>query len=418
MFKRVAILLLLGLVLSPVLAVQAQSAFDAAAALGAGISDGDLYVFTPTEAINLTQDGQGSFRQIEWRGNILAYSRTNADGILNLWLSVNGAAPIMLLDNIDPLYPFSFTADGLLVFAQDTRVETEAPFMTEVFTIAMEADAEPQPLTQIDTTIAVSPGCGGGSPIPTDWQYWTEAGFAGKHRILALTPYGLVYTLDCVGERTALLDLDTQETVELGENFGNVRLSPDRSHLLGLIYDHAQAELGPKLATLDLSTQQLQTYDTDVLADQVAWSSTGEDIYYTVRNALDEALPMTAEEQEIVNRSFGSQGENFGFPVYMVQIHRFNLSSNDDATLYTAPESAASIGRLFATHLHTLVFSQIPNLQDWIAALTAERFDLSSPTDSTALQLETVPVTALILDLETSELSTVGTNVNLFTPRS
>jgi hypothetical protein len=156
------------------------------------VANGDLYVYTTTESINLTQDGQGGFRQIEWRGDVLAYSRFDSGGGLNLWLSIDGGAPFLLLHNIDGLYPFSFTTDGQILFAQDSQVETEAPFLTGVWTIALEAGAEPQALAQIDTTIAVSPGCGGGSPLPTDWQYWSEAGFAGKRRILALTPYSLV----------------------------------------------------------------------------------------------------------------------------------------------------------------------------------------------------------------------------------
>jgi hypothetical protein len=110
-------------------------------------------------------------------------------------------------------------------------------------------------------------------------------------------------------------------------------------------------------------------------------------------------------------------GDTLGFPQYVVQVHNFSLKSNDDTTLYTGPENVAGIGRLFAIHPQTLVFSQIPNLEDWIDAIAAGRFDPSLPEDSSALQLETVPVSVLALDLATSELTTIVTHVSLFTPR-
>ncbi len=215
-----------------------------------------------------------------------------------------------------------------------------------------------------------------------------------------------------MGERTALLNPDTQETIELGDHFGSVRLSPDRSRLVGLLYGD-----NPTLGTLDLSTQAVQTYDTAMTPDQVAWSSTSAEVFYTVREARDEALPMTPEEQEVVNRSFGVPGEVFAFPEYTVQIHQLTLMTGADTTLYSAPVNTASIGRLFINRQHTLIFSQIPNLQDWIAAMAAGRFDPSSPADSTALQLATVPVTVLNLNLGTADLLTIGSNVNLFAPK-
>ncbi len=108
MLKRIGLLLMFCLVLLPVIPVKAQAVFDVAAVIGAGVSDGDLYVYTPDESIKLTEDGLGGFRQIEWQGDVLAYSRSDADGVLNLWLSIDGEAPFVLLNGIDSSVPLQF----------------------------------------------------------------------------------------------------------------------------------------------------------------------------------------------------------------------------------------------------------------------------------------------------------------------
>ena len=128
---------------------------------------------------------------------------------------------------------------------------------------------------------------------------------------------------------------------------------------------------------------------------------------------------MTDEEQEAISQYFGAPDGGFaGFPLYDVSIHRYDLSSSENTVVYNAPETAASIGRIFAVGDGKLVFSQIPNLQDWIAAIAAGEFDPSSPEDTAAQQLATVPVPVFTLDLESGELTQVGEGINRFTPKA
>jgi len=65
-----------------------------------------------------------------------------------------------------------------------------------------------------------------------------------------------------------------------------------------------------------------------------------------------------------------------------VGIRRFNLASGEDTRIYQGGEDAFSIGRMFAlADKDVLVFSQIPNLQDWIAALPqAGSIQMARPT--------------------------------------
>jgi hypothetical protein len=385
---------------------------------GAGVYNGDLYVYTSSEAHSLTQDRAGNFTQVAWYQDTLVYTRRDASTLKNLlWVSNNGENPIMLVANIEPLYPFSFTEEGQVLFAQNTTAVTESQWLTDVYTISTEADATPQFVGQLDSTLAMTVGCGGGSPLPTDWQRWTETGFGGQHRTLETTPYGIVYSMDCAGMRTGLLNLETNETIELGENFGNAVVSPDRTQVLGIVFDTTGTELQTQLAVVNLQTREVRLFDTVAIPDQTDWATDGTAVFYTVYETRSESIPVTAEEQEALNRSFGVAGEGFaGFPLYNAEIHRYDLTTNADEVVYDAPDDVASIGRLFAVDENTLIFSQIPNLQAWIAAVADEQFDPSAPDDTNRLPLDTVPVKVLRLDMATGNLSELGSDINLFAP--
>lgn len=391
-------------------------AFVPTAIQGAGVYDGDLYVYTQTEASSLTQDGVGNFTQLAWYQDTLVYTRLDTSTLKNLlWLSRNGENPVMLVANTEPLYPFSFTEEGQILFAQNTTAVTESQWLTDVYTISTEADATPQFIGQLDSTLAMTIGCGGGSPLPTDWQRWTELGFGGQHRILEMTPYGIVYSLDCAGMRTGLLNLETNETHELGFNFGNAVLSPDRTQVLGTVFDTRGTDQIRQLAVADLRTLNLRLYETAAMPDQTAWAVDGTAVFYTVYETRSENIPVSPEEQEALNRSFGVPGEGFAaFPLYNAAIHRYELSTNTDEVIYEAPDDVASIARLLVIDENTLIFSQIPNLQAWIAAIADGQFDPSAPDDTNRLQLGTVPVRVLRLDIASRNVSELGHGINLF----
>jgi hypothetical protein len=413
-FKLASAICLLLVHLAPLSSIEGQSAD---VIRSTGVSNGDLFIYTASESINLTQDRDGKVDQIALHGNVLAFTRRDNREIQNLWLSINGESPFVLVDDVDPLYPFSFTADGQILFSQNTHPSPDGRFISDIFAIDPASEAMPRAIAQLDSTIALSPGCGGGSPLPTDWQYWTEAGFGGYHRTLSMTPYGIVYSLGCLGERTAILDIETSEIRELGDNFGNVVLSPDRNQLAGIVFNSATPEIQPQLAIVDLKDQTMRLFATAAVPDQVIWSSDGESVFYTVYESRSDSIPMTADEEAALQQFFGSPGgAAIGFPLYRVEIHHYAPETNADELVYTAPNDIASIGRLFAVDETTLIFSQIPNLKLWITAIAEGQFDPSSSYDTSQLQLETVPVTVLSLDLKTDHVMEVGKDINLYTP--
>jgi hypothetical protein len=207
--------------------------------------------------------------------------------------------------------------------------------------------------------------------------------------------------------------LETSESIELGQNFGNVELSPDRSQALGVVYDVTPRDISPRLAVVDLASGELRNFDTTMPPDQVTWAGAGGVILYTVRETLAISIPMTTEEQAALSRTFGTAAGSAGFPLYKTQIRRLDTATDADELVYAAPDDAASVARLSATDDHTLVLSEIPNLQAWIAAIAAGRFDPASATDFNTAQLATDPVKILSLDLTADNVTEVGADVSL-----
>lgn len=378
-------------------------AFVPASVQGAGVFNGDLYIYTQSETHNLTQDGTDGFIQFALYGDVLAYTRVDADTMTNLWVSRQGATPYVLVANIDAVYPISFTQDGLILFAQNTTAVSESQRTTDVYIITTEADSQPEFVGQLDSSMVASVGCEGGSPMAT----------GGQHRILEMTPYGIVYSLDCAGMRTALLNLETNESVELGENFGNVVVSPDRTRLMGIVYDASTETRHTQLAIADLNTSEVRPIETASEPDQVTWSSDGEAVFYTVY----EVLSATDQDQQTSSQSLDITDEtNAGFPLYAVQIHRYDLTTQAGEVVYAAPNDVSTMGRIFAVDENTLVFSQLPSLQAWVAASADGQFDSSSAQGTRVSQLDDVPATVLQLTIDTGIVTEIGNNIKLFTP--
>ena len=392
----------------------------------AGVWENNLYVYGPHDTLNLTIDERGKISNLVWRGNSLAYMLFDENYVGSLWISVDMQPPFLLVNALDTLYPVNFTPDGQLLYAManPNTSRSESTYVVDLFTIAPEIGAVPTLIGSFRND-EMGMGCGGGSSLPTDWQHWAEVGFGGQSLVLQMTDQGIVHSLDCVGEHTGLLDLETGRDVELGENFAIATLSPDGTTLAGRIWNRTSG-ISAQLATVDLMTLEVQTYATVGVPDQVTWSADGASLFYSVHQMLDTMIPMTADERAalrdwqtaLLGASPSATDDPIGgFPLFAVGIHRFNLASGDDMRIYQGGEDAFSIGRMVAlADKDVLVFSQIPNLQDWIAALAAGRFDPNGPTNTHQEQIETVPVSVFALNLHTQRVTAINVDVNLYTP--
>ena len=419
MFKNSVLILglIVSLLLTLVTHAQDRESLQDIPLQAAGVWENNLYVFGPLDAVNITTNGRGNIRDIVWHDNILAFTQYDVNWVINIWVSIDMQEPFMLVNNVDSMYPISFTPDGLLLYALPNPNNTQPGYnyVVDLFTIAPDIGAVAMRYGSFGDDVIVGVGCGGGSPLPTDWQRYTEVGFGGQRLVLQVTEQGLLHSLDCAGVRTGLMDLATGKDIELGTMFGIAALSPDGTQLAGVQRDPNYMD-PPELSTVNLITQEAKSYETVAIPDQVTWSADGAALYYSVYQALDTMIPVTDAERATLSKWFPTDtGEpNMSFPLYAISIRRYNLATGHDELVYEAPEDVFSIGRMVALpDKDVLVFSQIPNLQNWIAAITSGEITINSPEN---VQLATVPVSILALNLQTGHLTTVNKGVNLYTP--
>lgn len=415
MKKKFAVLITIMAVFCISIAVQAQDtrALEDIPLQAAGVWENNLYVYGPLDALNITTNGRGNIMNIVWDGDKLAYTQLDENYVRNLWVSLNYQEPFLLVNDLDSMYPASFTPDGQLLFAKTNPNNTQpnANYVIDLYTVKPEIGAVPTFIGSFGNDVPVGVGCGGGSPFPTDWQRYSEVGFGGQSLVLQMTDYGLVHSLDCAGVRTGLLNIETGEDVEIGQSFAIATLSPDGKYLAGKEWNYE----APQLAIVDLETLNVQSFATPSIPDQVIWSADSSKLFYSVFQMTDQPIPMTEEEENLIYEAIGF--DNVAFRLYDASIHQYDPVTGDDIVIYDAPEDVLSIGRMFALpDKNVLVFGQIPNMQGWIDAIVSGELDPFAPTDTYLEQIATVPITVFALNLDTQSLTTINVGVNLYTP--
>jgi len=303
-------------------------------------------------------------------------------------------------------FPPAWTPDGDIIYIGQGEFPTDAndPYLASVKRIKPQADAQPVTIGKF----AFAVGCGGGSPLPTDWQYWSEAGFGGANLTLAWTDYGLLHSTQCSGLGLALLDLNTGDDISLqGElpqsvndhgqsGIGRAALSPDGQQVAAVHWMYT--ETGPvyELVTVDLAARTVTTIPTAVEPDQVAWGPEGT-IFFSARAYVRDVLADYSRDElaalkPVIDPTIGLSG-------YEVSIHQVEPAAGSSQIVYSG--DAYAIGRMaLAADGQTLLFSQIPNLDGWVQAIVDGRLDpLAADADHRAY----VPIALLILRLGSGE---------------
>lgn len=360
----------------------------------------------------VTQEPAQNTLDLEWsaNGEYLAFTQWDVNYSLGLWLSGRDARPpIQVASGLMAGLPISFTADNRLIYAVDTGQFSEQPaagapgggVVAEVYSLDPGANAEPQAIGRFVYGV----GCGGGSSIPADWRYWAEAGTGPgiAASVLALTPSGLVHSTACVGRGVALLNLETGEDVLLDEHLGGAVVSPDGARVAGT---------GPdgQVMVIDLATREATAFSAAPGVDQLAWAADGQSLFYSARQETGESLPASAEEQEQLAQALGVVEPSAAqVPVMSVSLHQLDLASGENTTRYVA--EAYAIGRIVPTpDGQTVLFSQIPNLHEWVAQVLNDAID--PMMDVGQQQLASVPVTLFALNLADDAVAGVGTDLN------
>lgn len=376
----------------------------------AGIQN-DQLVISPDGAPITVDAAAGGLAGLAWGvdGARLAYiTRTGELRITD----AAGAAPRTLATGVSYLPP-TFSPDGQLVY-----------YATEGDMLGVgegSAEARPSVVMTVNavnvnggasTVVGEFPfqvGCGGGSPYPMDMLYNTGAGFMGNALTFTTTHFGLLHSIDCDGTGLGLLDLTNgQDTSLIPENFGRAVVSPGGTQVAGVVYNENMQPTG--IQVLDLATGSIADVANDIVGlDQLGWGVDGS-IYYSTRITAG-TLPMqlTAEENAIFQRFYGSTNQ---IPAYTIAISRIDPSGTT-TQITSAPGWAVT--NLFASG-DWLYFNQIPTGEAWVYGVARGEIDPTTEAGGQAERSVIAPVLVRV-PLTGGESEVVGGGLLLAAPQ-
>jgi dipeptidyl aminopeptidase/acylaminoacyl peptidase len=389
MLKRSNGLILFILLLAFALPVGARDKSLAASPFAAVI-DGSLTIYPGGDVLmRVNNPANKGILSLAWSpdGSKLAYLQYDEQYVSHLFAAdANGnGTPIQLeTGKLEAGFPISFTPDGQILYVAQGVFPQDAttPYKVSVNRVKPEAGAQPETIGTFEHRV----GCGGGSNIPADWQYWVETGFGGDFLTLTWTDFGLLHSTVCGGNALALLDLKTGVDKIVGPNveqngpakLGVVRakVSPDGKQFAAVQVQYAEPKVIRSLITVDLATLKITALATASAPDQLAWGQDGT-LFYSARDEdADLAKDLKADERQRVATALGYQSvSDLKVPSYNVTIHQFNPATGDDKLVYSG--SGYAIGRIeAASDGKTLFFSQIPNLNGWMKAIADGTLDV------------------------------------------
>jgi hypothetical protein len=351
-------------------------------------------------------------------GQLLALVVNDANYNPQLFVTGPGmAAPLAL--EVGPLeagFGVTFTPDGQIIYAAQGvfPADFSTPPTVELRQIAPEAGAQPVTLGQFSHVV----GCGGGSPIPADWQLWGESGFGGSYLTLQWTPLGIVHSTACSGGSASILDLATGEDRPLGPTFdqqnmpGNgpisrLAISPDGTRAAAVRITFGEAQATTSLVLIDLATGDLTDVPTAEQPDQLAWSG-NDAIYYSTRAVSRNIVAgLDGKDRAALATAMGyvTPGDLTELNAFTTGLRRLDLASNADDALLAL--DAYAIGRMREADDGTLVFSIIPNLDAWAQAIVSGEYDPAADMSGDQARA-LVPVTLYQLPADAAQAQLIG----------
>jgi hypothetical protein len=204
------------------------------------------------------------------------------------------------------------------------------------------------------------------------------------------------------------------EDVLVSENFGRVKLSPDRSKAVGIEFnvrmENDQVIRESRLLLVDLETLEITELPNSAEPEQLTWSADSSVVFYSAKEQTSDLYAdLEAEQRTALDTATGfSYGS---IPAYTSSIYRVDIASGVETQVYSGDGYA--VGRMFAAEDGTLYFSLIPNLQGWIDALVTGELDYGA--DFIADKGYVLP-TVYGLNLEDGTLVEIGADLSQFTP--
>jgi hypothetical protein len=391
----------------------------------AAVQNGNVVITGGGTSATVTNPANKGIISLVWNpgGTKLAYILNDEEFKAHIAVvDVSDTSAPVLLDagTLESGFPINWTPDGQILFVGSGDFsDTSKPYTVEIKRIAPEAGAVPESIGSFE----MGTGCGGGSPLPADWEYWEETGFGGNALILQWTDYGILHSSICAGGGLALFaPQGGQDTPLASDNYlqptpdqpqqqiTRAVLANDGKTLAAVRTTYVESALQRELVLIDLSTREIKPVTTVAAPDQVEWSPGGNLFYstQTKKGALGENL--TTEQKANIEKVFGSS--ELDIPSNEVSIHMLNPTSGEDTVIYTAP--AYAIGRMTSTiDGQSLLFSQIANMDKWVEGMANGTLDVLNDNDGTA-QRAAVPVSLFKLPLGGGDPMLIADNLSQF----
>jgi hypothetical protein len=347
-------------------------------------------------------------------GKYLAFAAYNANDARSLDVYDRTTGEIIpIASGLSAGMPFSFTQMNELVYALDGEFvvgsDGSGVMQSEVY-------VQPLPITDAPTIIPIEfgVGCGGGSPLPTDQLYSSETySLGGNHLMLALTPFGLVYSTDCQGINLAVRSLDGQNLTTI-DGMTRAVLSPDETRIAAIPF--VLGEATPLVVRiLDLTTNTVSDIPIDAVPDQLAWNESGSGVYYSVR-AFDTLLNYDGEARSRIDAVLDE-----GTPLerWAVSLFEVNVTSDIGRSSMVFNGDGFAIARI-SRGAQGVYLSVVPNIDAWSNAIADGSFDPFTATGAEAAGL--MPITVWRADITDTnvDIAPVGSDLRSFaviTPR-
>jgi hypothetical protein len=369
----------------------------------AGIRDNELTLFALSEdemTARVTRAlGEYYVIDIAWSadGRFLAFVAIESGGVFTLYVQdvTTDADPIQISSNLYAGMAVNFSTDSTQVIYGVESQTTSSVEGTQPADILIQGILTREAPSRLGT-VNIGVGCGGMYSFPAQVVLDEEQGAFRRGSILELTPFGVIYTDNCTGIGTSLLNLQTGESVELSLDLSRVDVSPDGSRVVGI-----SEAVAAVLTIVDLETLEQIPLGTVATPDQAIWGANDE-IYYS---ALTPGEMIPNSDTPLVVESSGMA------EIYrnQVAIHRVDLDEASDTTLYTG--DAYAIGRMVAApDGETLFFTIIPDTESWIEAINNGM--LAPGLEDFEQGRAYFPVSVYRLAIEDGHVELVGENIS------
>jgi hypothetical protein len=375
-----------------------------------GVQDNRLVMLDENGAAAIIAQGARSYGElvVSPDGTYLAFAAydENFARALNVYDRTTGET-IPIAVGVSSGIPFSFTQANELVYAMDGEIvaggEGGGVMRLQVF-------IQPLPKTEAPSIILVEfgVGCGGGSPLPIDQIYSSETySLGGNHLILALTPFGLVYSTDCQGINLAVRSLDGQ-SLSTFDGMSRAVLSMDETRIAAIPF--VQGETTPLVVRiLDLTTKAVADIPVDATPDQLAWNATGSGVYYSVR-AFDTQINFEGDERARLDAVLG---EGIRLEQWAVSLSEVNVTSDPGRISLIYNGDGFAIGRM-ANGDGSVYISVVPNIDTWANAVADGTFDPYTATEAEANALTPVTVWGAAFNGDNIEISPIANDLRSF----